>query len=235
MSGYFVSEAMQRNMTPKKRKEVGQLDQVNDHFSDFSLSSPARKIRRLDAQLPPILEEEEVEFDPGQMNCHGLVIEELENQERAIVPFNPVNNPVLHNPSNVSVSLSPDLISGFKDQFVRSSYHYGMKSDKSEEEEQVNNDQCKAVVPWVPSQQLPPMPAVEVSQSEEDRGEAMEDEEMGATAMEIEESSTSAAAAAGAQGTSNGYSGGIWAQWQQQHCMIPQPPQNTSTPITWLQ
>lgn len=131
---------------------MGQLDQVNDDFSDFSLSSPARKIRRLvcnplsfaslqfrfgfssffvlcsypmskftmqDTQLPPIMEEEEVEFDSAQiqMNCNGPVIEELENQERAIVPFNPVNNPLFHNPSNVSVSLSPDLISGFKGKY----------------------------------------------------------------------------------------------------------------------
>lgn len=213
----------------KKRKEVGQLDQVNDDFSDFSLSSPARKIRRLDTQLPPIMEEEEVEFDSAQiqMNCNGPVIEELENQERAIVPFNPVNNPLFHNPSNVSVSLSPDLISGFKEQFLRSSY-YGMKCDEDED----NKIQCKAVVPWVPSQ-LQPTPSMEVSQAEAG-GEFMEDEEMGTAAMEIEESSTSPA-----QGTSNGYGGGMWnegfPQWQQQHCMIPQLPQNTSTPITWLQ
>ncbi|XP_004299777.1 PREDICTED: uncharacterized protein LOC101309448 [Fragaria vesca subsp. vesca] len=233
MAGYFVSEPMQRNMTTRKRKELGQLDQVNDDLSDFSLSSPARKIRRLDAQLPPILEEDEVEFDPAQN--YGPMIEELENQERAIVLFNPVNNPMLYNPSNVSISLSPDLVSGFKDQFVRSSYQYGMKCDKSEEEQDSRN-QCTAVVPWVPSQ-LPPMPATEVSQSN-DRGEPMEDEEMGAAAMEVEDSSTPAA---GAGGTSNGYNGGIWGsnsegfqQWQQQHCMTPQPPQNTSTPITWF-
>lgn len=24
-------------------------------------------------------------------------------------------------------------------------------------------------------------------------------------------------------------------QWQQQHCMIPQPPQNVSSPIVWFQ
>ena len=58
------------------------------------------------------MEEDEVEFDPAQN--YGPVIEELENQERAIVLFNPVNNPILHNPSNVSISLCPDLVSGFK-------------------------------------------------------------------------------------------------------------------------
>lgn len=220
------------------------------------------KFTMQDAQLPPIMEEEEVEFDPAQnlMNCNGPVIEKLENQERAIVPFNPVNNPLFHIPSNVSVSLSPDLISGFKgkypipiwifsndsrefcllkfslifcygvlsaEKFLRSSY-YCMKSDEDED----NKIECKAVVPWVPSQ-LQPTPSMEVLQAEAE-GEFMEDEEMGTAAMEIEESSTSPA-----QGTSNGYGGGTWnegfPQWQQQHCMIPQLPQNTSTPITWLQ
>lgn len=33
--------------TKLKRKEVEELDQVSHDFSDFSLSSPARKIRRL--------------------------------------------------------------------------------------------------------------------------------------------------------------------------------------------
>ncbi|XP_050375370.1 uncharacterized protein LOC126792900 [Argentina anserina] len=224
MAAYFVSEPMQRDITSRKRKELGQLDQVNHDLSDFSLSSPATKIRRLDAQLPPILEEDEVEIDPAPNHEMNL---ELDNQERAIVPFNPVKNPMLRNPSNVSISLSPDLVSGFKDHYLRSSYHYGMKSD----------NQCTAVVTWVPSQ-LASMPVKEVSQSD-DGGEPMEDEDMGAAAMEVEESSTSGG---GAQGTSNGYGGGIWAgssegflQWQQQHCMIPQPPQNITTPITWLQ
>ncbi|KAE8657966.1 hypothetical protein F3Y22_tig00116976pilonHSYRG00207 [Hibiscus syriacus] len=53
-----------------KRKNI---DQVNDDFSDFSLSSPATKIRRLDADLPPIIEEDSFP----------------ENHERAIVLFYP--------------------------------------------------------------------------------------------------------------------------------------------------
>jgi len=83
-----------------KRKDI---DQVNDDFSDFSLSSPATKIRRLDAELPPIIEEEE----PF-----------VENHEKAIVLFNPFLHPNLHNhlrsPSTLSLSLNSDLISGFK-------------------------------------------------------------------------------------------------------------------------
>ena len=103
-----------------------------------------------------------------------------------------------------------------------------MKSDEDED----NKIECKAVVPWVPFQ-FQPTPSMEVSQAEAG-GEFMEDEEMGTAAMEIEESTTSPA-----QGTSNGHGGGTWnegfPQWQQQHCMMPQLPQNTSTPITWLQ
>ncbi|RXH71429.1 hypothetical protein DVH24_018784 [Malus domestica] len=68
---------------------------------------------------------------------------------------------------------------------------------------------------------------MEVSQSEAP-------EEMGTATMEIEEGSREG------QGMANGCSGGMWTsiegfpQWQQQHCMIPQPPQNTTTPITWF-
>ncbi|GMQ07489.1 hypothetical protein CsSME_00051653 [Camellia sinensis var. sinensis] len=51
MAGYLAMKMM-------KRKD---LEDVNDDFSDFSLSSPARKIRRLDAELPPIMEEEEAD------------------------------------------------------------------------------------------------------------------------------------------------------------------------------
>ena len=79
-----------------KRKDI---DLVNDDFSDFSLSSPATKIRRLDAELPPIIEEEE----PF-----------VENHEKAIVVFNPLPHHQLRSPSTLSFSLNPDLISGFK-------------------------------------------------------------------------------------------------------------------------
>ncbi|KAG8386752.1 hypothetical protein BUALT_Bualt03G0181700 [Buddleja alternifolia] len=42
-----------------KRKD---LEDVNDDFSNFSLSSPVRKILRLDSELPPIFEDEECEI-----------------------------------------------------------------------------------------------------------------------------------------------------------------------------
>ncbi|KAK1289388.1 hypothetical protein QJS10_CPB18g00049 [Acorus calamus] len=49
--------------SPAKMKRRD-LDEVNDEFSEFSLSSPARKIRRLDLELPPIMEEEEPQSTP---------------------------------------------------------------------------------------------------------------------------------------------------------------------------
>ncbi|KAL0344937.1 UNVERIFIED_CONTAM: hypothetical protein Sradi_4325000 [Sesamum radiatum] len=116
-----------------KRKE---LEDVNDDFSDFSLSSPARKIRRLDAELPPIIEEEECEIPIehslpqeqgfGSNSAGGLKIEELppepSNEERAIVLFKPTNaSPLLQSPSNFTVSVNPHLISGFKNQLLWSS------------------------------------------------------------------------------------------------------------------
>ncbi|XP_008223818.1 PREDICTED: uncharacterized protein LOC103323594 [Prunus mume] len=234
MEDHFVSEGMQMKTMKKKRKEVEELDQVNDDFSDFSLSSPARKIRRLDAHLPPIMEEEEAEFSfsaaQNQLKSEAPIIEGLpsENQEKAIVLFRPVNNtPVF--------SLHSDLISGFKDQFLRTS-HFGLRSSAEEDDEAVqsNSNQCKAVVPWVPSH-LSPAPSMEVSQADPPE-ELMEAEGMETATMEIEEESPAAG-----QAMADGYGGGMWTsnegfpQWQQQHCMIPQPPHNTTTPITWLQ
>ena len=54
----------------------------------------------------------------------GPVIEELpcvpENDERAIVLFKPMSTPLSQSPSNFSVSVSPDLITGFKSKLLNS-------------------------------------------------------------------------------------------------------------------
>ncbi|CAI9772547.1 unnamed protein product [Fraxinus pennsylvanica] len=92
----------------------------------FTISSI--KTRRLDVDLLPVIEEEESEISmsfeqsvPGQSlvgNAEGLTIEELpsvpENQERSIVLYNATNMPLLQPPSNFSISVNPDLISGLK-------------------------------------------------------------------------------------------------------------------------
>ncbi|KAK7845251.1 hypothetical protein CFP56_009873 [Quercus suber] len=197
-------------MKKMKRKDL-ELDEFSDDFSDFSLSAPARKIRRLDAELPPIMEEEEA------------IIEDLElspnNEEMAIVLFKPVNAPfVQHSPSNLSFSVDSELISGFKKEEASNAATRG----------------CLAVVPWVPSQ-LPPMPATQMEAPE--ASELMEAEETGATTMDIEEDYNNAGIgqvhpSVNVCGEMPGSEG--LHQWQQQHCMMPQFPQNTSTPITWF-
>ncbi|CAH2065303.1 unnamed protein product, partial [Thlaspi arvense] len=116
-----------------KRKEI---DRVNDEFSDFSLSSPARKIRRLDLDLPPIMEEE-VDLPP--------VMEEEEiqsapaNEERAIVLFKPLQ----HYSPQLFVDRS--LISEFNNRFL-----HDAADDLYDEDDRRKKNQ--AVVPWNPSQ-----------------------------------------------------------------------------------
>ncbi|KAI4346513.1 hypothetical protein L6164_007403 [Bauhinia variegata] len=230
-----------------KRKGVYQF---SDDFSDFSLSSPARKIRRLDAELPPILEEEDSEIpnpliheamaEEKQVRGGGPVIEELPsspvNQERAIVLFKPVNTSPLGSPSNFSVTVDSDIISGIKNQFAWSRHSERLSSAEDEARcREESNDQL-AVVPWVPSQ-FPPAPSVH----DPNIGvpELMEAEEMGEVSMDIEEEDNTSKNIDTEHQTTLTLYGGITTpegglhQWQQQHCMIPQVPQNTATPITW--
>ncbi|KAH7527830.1 uncharacterized protein LOC107417658 [Ziziphus jujuba] len=259
MEGYVVmgrgkGMGMATMRTKLKRKEVEELDQVSHDFSDFSLSSPARKIRRLDAELPPIMEEEEPEILPpfssssssssspsvgvgeGNNRRGGLVIEELNcdpdpsppcKEDKAIVLFNPANPLLIHrSPSTLSFSVDSGIISGFKDQFIRST-QYGQQKSDEEDETVSNSNECRAVVPYAPSQFLPPGSGMEVSQAMTEPPEELME---GGDTMEIEEGLGSLP-----QAQPNGGFGGMGLhQWQQQHCMIPQPPQQTSTPITWF-
>ncbi|GFS43745.1 hypothetical protein Acr_00g0086680 [Actinidia rufa] len=234
---------MKRKM---KRKD---LEEVNDEFSQFSLSSPARKIRRLDAELPPIMEEKEPkvplvfeqlgvsdEHLPSHMEFRGSsgpVIEELptesENEERAIVLFKDVNTPLLRSPSNLSVTVNSDLFSGIKNQIFWTSQYNAAKSAEDEATRPASNNRatngCLAVVPWIPSQ-FPQTSGTEAPQTEV--SELMESEDMGATTMDIEENDVSEP---GQERQFVGMNEGFH-QWQQ-HCVIPQRPQNTATPIVW--
>ncbi|XP_022728664.1 uncharacterized protein LOC111284204 [Durio zibethinus] len=188
------------------------IDQVNDDFSDFSLSSPATKIRRLDADLPPIIEEEE-SFP--------------ENHDKAIVLFNPLllhNKHLLPSPSTLSLSLNSHLICGFKDQFLRGS---DMKSadfdDTKTEESKKATEEYLAVVPWVPSQ----IPSVESIDGESKEADEMDIEESNSDNLRMEQER---------RYEFDGLNLSVAIHhWPQQHCMIPQPPQNQFTPITWSQ
>nr|GMC65048.1 STE20-like serine/threonine-protein kinase [Ipomoea batatas] len=224
-----------------KRKD---LEQVSDEFSDFSLSAPARKIRRLDAELPPILEEIEddrdipVAFVPspsgqsfGGYGRRGVQIEELpdvpDNKETAIVLFKPMDTPFVLTPQNFSVKIDPQFISGLKNQVPWRSQSNQLGQDEDGAKEMGNTsaarNQCLAVVPWVPSQ----FPTQGSSQT--DITDMMDAEELEEATMEVEDNGF---AAADQRSMDMGGNEGL-QQWQQQHCMVPQPPQNVSTPITW--
>ncbi|XP_009800480.1 uncharacterized protein LOC107793335 [Nicotiana tabacum] len=230
-----------------KRKD---LDDVYDEFSDFSLSSPARKIRRLDAELPPIIEEvEEPEIpiafaqaatDPSFGNNggnRGVVIEELpsvpENEERAIVLFKPMNTHLVHSPSNFSVKVDLQFINGFKSQAFWGNQANAFRpahNGATPEEDPGSTKECLAVVPWVPSQ-LPSAQGAQVL-GQADTSDMMDAEEMEGVMMDVEDSSVNAeprtVVEAGAVSLNEGLH-----PWQQQHCMTTQLPQNTSTPIVW--
>lgn len=243
-------EAYAMARTKMKRKD---LDQVSDDFSDFSLSSPARKIRRLDAELPPIMEDDEPEIAMPylQNRSGGPVIEELpaesasssasaaaasENEERAIVLFKPVHGRLLGgpSPSSFSVSVDPDFISGFKNQFYWSNepaHEKLIEDETGDAETNKGGTNCMAMVPWIPSQ-FPSAPGIELLQPE--GSEAMEAEEMADGTMEIEDATESYPVT---QEQAHGYAGQSssegFQQWQQPHCMTPQPPQSVSTPLVW--
>ncbi|KAL8509699.1 hypothetical protein ACS0TY_016785 [Phlomoides rotata] len=242
MDSYFPSKL--------KRKD---LENVNDDFSDFSLSSPARKIRRLDADLPPIIEEEDCEIPPvfdhsflheqrfDYNSSGGIKIEELpdelSNEERAIVLFKPVNTPLVHSPADFSVSMSPELLAGLKkNQLLRSSQTNSWRLAGDEAVENCASNGCRAVVPWVPSQNCSASEPVSELSSQINNIEMMEEEEeeVEESRMDVEDGNEMME-----QGNVNG-SGGMsltegFNQWQQQqHCFIPQPPpQNAKAPIVW--
>ncbi|CAJ2676356.1 unnamed protein product [Trifolium pratense] len=165
-----------------KRKVDGVVNHITDDFSDFSLSSPATKIRRLDAELPPIVEEDDEHLDAP-------------NDERAIVLF----KPILHSPSSYSLTLNSHLISEIKNNSeYRNSNTNPMELMEADEMGQVQEEE------------------------EEEDGAAMMDVE-----QEVNNNSSS---------TFN-YPTMLNLHQQvdgfQQHCFLPQIPQNTSTPITW--
>ncbi|KAL1223013.1 hypothetical protein V5N11_022874 [Cardamine amara subsp. amara] len=216
---------------PMKRKDI---DRVNEEFSDFSLSSPARKIRRLDVDLPPIMEEEETDM--------AMATEEVEpgvvNDERAIVLFNPLH---YHQPSSSSVNLfvDRDLISGFKNRFLRDA----ARADDNYDEDQTSNE-CQAVVCWNPSQPLYSQSVGTFQPFQRPRtleitelDESGEDVVMDEAENETEELSGSTGLPFPQQAQDPTYGFGL-PQWQQQqNCLIPQLPQvsTTPTPITWFQ
>ncbi|KAG7578893.1 hypothetical protein ISN45_Aa03g030580 [Arabidopsis thaliana x Arabidopsis arenosa] len=142
-----------------KRKEI---DRVNNDFSDFSLSSPARKIRRLDLDLPPIMEEDEIKSVPV-------------NEERAIVLYKPLQQ--YHQPSNEQLFVDRDFISGFKNRFL----HDAVVADDLCADDDDEKNKQQAVVRWDQSQ----FQSFEPEITELDGEDAMMEE----AAMDVEEPS----------------------------------------------
>ncbi|KAL6496419.1 hypothetical protein OROGR_029677 [Orobanche gracilis] len=216
-----------------KRKD---LEDVNDDFSDFSLCSPARKIRRLDAELQPIIEEEECDvpigFDhcllqkqsPGSGSTVGIRIEELPavpiNEEKAIVLFN--SNTLCRSPSSFSVS--------YQVSWSNQLNPWELADDGAPE---MNNpcsgNGCLAVVPWVPSQ-LSSEPVAELP-SEIDNPEMMDTQEVEEETMDVEDDGAWQRNASESCGMSLNEG---FHQWQQQHCLIPQPPPGVPAPVVWF-
>ncbi|KAL2481872.1 hypothetical protein Adt_34838 [Abeliophyllum distichum] len=163
----------------------------------------------------------------------SLVIEEMSsmpgNEERAIVLYNPTNSPFLQSPSNFLVYVNPQLISGFKNQVLGSSQSnsWRLANDEALMDDK-NSGECLAVVPWVPSQ-LPSAPPDGIP-PQSDNSEIMDAEEAEESRMDIEDNDI------GVEQRNLDEADGLSSneclhQWQIQHCMIPQPSQNTTTSI----
>ncbi|RDX78307.1 hypothetical protein CR513_41437, partial [Mucuna pruriens] len=222
----------------KLLKRKGIVDEVHD---DFPLASPATKIRRLvstsslnyslsttnqptlflyylpinyDAELPPIVEEEE----PLPLPLP------LPNEERALVLF----KPLAHSPPSFSLTLDSDLMSEIRNNQIMWSKQCANGSESREKD----NDEL-ALVPWVPP---PSYQLSNVDDSDYTNTELMEADEMGegegegvcSTMMDIEQENETETSIS----TSTIQYPGITEGFQQ-HCLLPQLPHNTSTPITW--
>ncbi|ESW32222.1 hypothetical protein PHAVU_002G303500 [Phaseolus vulgaris] len=190
--------------------------EVND---DFPLCSPATKIRRLDAELPPIVEEDEPLPSPSPSP----------NDERALVLF----KPVAHSPSTFSFTVDSDLINGItNNQYLVSKLGDGFVTGL-QSRDKVNDE--LALVPWVPSPSYQSSSVHDIDDSNTELMEADEMEEgVGSMMMDIEQEGDTGidpktfTSNIHYPTTHSGITEGF-----QQHCLFPHLPHNTSTPITW--
>ncbi|KAH7674658.1 hypothetical protein IHE45_08G088500 [Dioscorea alata] len=225
-------------MKTLKRKE---LDDVSDGFSEFSLLSPSIKMRRLDVELPSVMQEEpavplvsqqqllseQIESAAPEVDA---VVEDVPlipvNEERAIVLYKPIDTPLYLSPSssNVSFTVSSDMLPGLKNQaFLRQNSNLSVSNLLINCKEAAND--TLAVAPWAPTQASATSWSQVEGSSSSVSIEPMEAEEEGAS-MEVEEESE--------QASSAGSGAGVFQQWQRQHCMTPEiPTTTTTTPVMW--
>ncbi|CAN6277542.1 unnamed protein product [Urochloa humidicola] len=217
-----------------KRKE---LEQVVDGLSDFSLSGPAVKSRRLDPGLPPIMEEEPpspsmafqmlgekinsgVNMPSLEVMMEGVMSQHTPSEDKALVLYKPVDNSVAFGPgiSSSSFIVSSDLIRGLKSHaFNQVNYH-------ELEDESPERSNSLALVPWKPPQIS--IRSDEWAASEPESAQTsevlMEADETEVTSMDFEEAP---------EATARGLDGDNIHQWQ--HCMtLPSLP-NPSAHVMW--
>ncbi|XP_009621493.1 uncharacterized protein [Nicotiana tomentosiformis] len=158
-----------------KRKD---FEYVYDDFNDFSLSSPATKIRRLckrfylyfasDAELQRIVEEAEEEPAPiafeqaatdqsfgingRNLGRNGPVITPSvpENEERAIVHFKPMNTPFAQSPLNFSIIVNPQFTNGLKKPVLRGSQSCILRRAGDENADENSSGSSKGCLAVVP-------------------------------------------------------------------------------------
>ncbi|RCV05517.1 hypothetical protein SEVIR_1G088900v4 [Setaria viridis] len=210
-----------------KRKE---LEQVVDGLSDFSLSGPAAKSRRLDPGLPPIMEEEPpapsmafqmlgekingVNMPSVEVMMEGVTSHHVPSEDMALVLYKPVDNPGI---SSSSFIVSSDLIRGLKSHaFNQVNYH-------ELEDESPERSNSLALVPWKP----PQMPVrsdwvAAEPESTQNFEVPMEADETEVTSMDFEEAP---------EPTSGGFDAENVHQWQ--HCMTPPSLPNPSAHVMW--
>ncbi|KAK1269586.1 hypothetical protein QJS04_geneDACA013993 [Acorus gramineus] len=217
-----------------KRKD---LEEMHDEFSEFSLTSPARKIRRLDLELPPIMEEEEpVVMPPPPVDVEQQLMVPMDeavppslplSEDRAIVVYKQVESPLYR--------VDPELIESLKNQVFCSHNCQSNMAARLEEEAMASRDTSStmtsegmAIIPWVPSQA--PLFQGTAKVAHVDGVPGAIEAEAETTSMEIEEDSVKE----GVAGIEGG-EGGLQYWQQQQHCMTQDLPPSacSSTPPTW--
>jgi len=211
-----------------KRKE---LEQVVDGLSDFSLSGPAAKSRRLDPGLPPIMEEEppapSISFQElgDKINCgvnmpsvevmmEGSMSHYVPSEDMALVLYKPVENTGI---SSSSFIVSPDLIRGLKNHAFNQANYLEL------EDESPGRSNSLALVPWKPPQMSIRSDWVASEPESKQTFEVpMEADESEVTSMDVEEAP---------EATAGGFDGENVHQWQ--HCMTPPSLPNPSAHVMW--
>ncbi|KAL5201367.1 hypothetical protein ABZP36_035721 [Zizania latifolia] len=209
--------------------------------SGFPVSSRATKIRRLDAEVPPVVPGVGVQPPPPPPRpVEGLGVAEVPmcgdevpvavapapNEERAIVLYSPADaaRNLLLGPlrPDAPLRVSPDWIHGLKSTMLRETTdHRALFALARDESSNL------AMVPWVPSHSQEASTAAAAMAAE-----MMDAEDTEATPMEVEQDGASHPGSAGVaqQGESQAP-----YQWPQ-HCMVQQPLPAASyqpSPVTW--